>query len=73
MARRTRTQPQKLEEKICTISIQLDQQMATFLEVEAKRLSEKQGRKIHPVAIVRALISSYYEKRITGLVSCPDD
>lgn len=73
MPRRTRSQPQKLEDKCCPITILLDQQMATFLEVEAKRLSEKEGRKIYPVSIVRALISSYYEKRIIGLVSCPDD
>lgn len=47
--------------------------MRRFLELEAKRLSAKVGRRLEPPDIVRALITSYYEKRMAGLLVNPDD
>lgn len=75
MPRRTRgASPEELQEDISYhMRLKLDREMIAFLEVESKRLSEQQGRRIRPTDIARALITSYYEKRIAGLVSCPDD
>lgn len=53
--------------------MELPLDMISFLDVEAKKFSEQQSCKITTTDIVRALIASYYEKRIAGLVSCPDD
>jgi hypothetical protein len=47
--------------------------MLAFLEVEAKRMEEATGKKCHPADVVRALITSYYEKRVAGLLVSPDD
>lgn len=75
MPRRTRgAAPEELQEDISyDMRLKLDRGLVAFLEVESKRLTEQRGRRIHPTDIVRALITSYYEKRIAGLVSCPDD
>jgi hypothetical protein len=72
--RKTRGSPEELQEDISySMRLRLDREMVAFLEVESKRLSEQQGRRIRPTDIARALITSYYEKRIAGLVTCPDD
>lgn len=74
MPRKTRGSPEELQEDISySMRLRLDREMVAFLEVESKRLSEQQGRRIRPTDIARALITSYYEKRIAGLVTCPDD
>jgi hypothetical protein len=47
--------------------------MMRFLELEAKRIGEKQGKNYLPSDVVRALIASYYEKRVAGLLVDPND
>jgi hypothetical protein len=47
--------------------------VAAFLEVEAKKASEKKGKLVKPTDIVKALIAAYYEKRVAGLLVSPDD
>jgi hypothetical protein len=47
--------------------------MSAFLEVEARRISETTGRSVSVSEVVRALVTSYYEKRMAGLVVHPDD
>jgi hypothetical protein len=44
-----------------------------FFELEAKRLTEKRGRKVFITDIARALMAAYYEKRMAGLLVDPDD
>lgn len=75
MARKTHQQDHETLENIrYRMEIQLDPMVRRFLEVEAKRLSKKLGRPgLHPNDIVRALIASYYEKRMAGLLVDPDD
>ncbi len=56
------------------MAIYLPPDMKAFLDLEAKRLKSKGIKgKITASSIVRALITSYYEKRVAGLVTCPDD
>jgi len=72
--RKSRGVPEELREDIeYSMRLKLDRDMVAFLEVEAKRLTEQGKKRVRPTEIVRALITSYYEKRIAGLVSCPDD
>ena len=74
MPRKTRKAPEELQEQIYySMRLKLDRALVAFLEVEAKRLTEQRGRMVKPTDIARALITSYYEKRIAGLVICPDD
>lgn len=51
----------------------LPRKILQFLEIEAKRLGEAEGRKIKPQDIVRALIVAYYEKRMLNMATTPDD
>jgi len=55
------------------LSIWLPTPMRRFLEVEAKRLSEERGRTITSKDIIRALITTYWEKRLVNLLVNPDD
>jgi hypothetical protein len=55
------------------LNIFVPNRMLAFLEVEAKRMEEATGKKCHPADVVRALITSYYEKRVAGLLVSPDD
>lgn len=76
MPRRThRSKPEEAQEDIRRrINLQLSQPMMRFLEVEAKRYSEgKRDVNYTPADVVRALITSYYEKRMIGLMVSPDD
>lgn len=56
-----------------SFTFRLTPDMHGFLVVEAKRLSQKTGKKTTPQDVVRALIAAYYEKRMTGLLVSPDD
>jgi hypothetical protein len=47
--------------------------MLAFLELEAKRWGEKKNKLLHPQAVIRALVASYYEKRVAGLLVGVDD
>ena len=53
--------------------IDLPLNIAKFLNLECKRLTEKLGKRVQPTNIVRALAASYYEKRLAGLLVNPDD
>jgi len=55
------------------LTLFLDLEMRRFLDVEAKRLSVKYDRRIRPADVAKALITSYYEKRLAGLLVDPDD
>ena len=75
MPRKTRQKrPEELQEDIRRrLNIFLPPPMMRFLELEAKRYGEKNGKIYQPADIVRALITSYYEKRIADLLVTPDD
>jgi len=76
MARRTHKIYREEEAKECIqrkLTILLSPGMSEFLELEAKRLSEREGKRIRPGTIVRALLTTYYEKRVAGLLVDPDD
>jgi hypothetical protein len=75
MPRPSRKSPEEIKEQIVSrVAITLPPEMREFLDMEAKRLRES-GRKgkVTPATIVRALITAYYEKRLAGLVTSPDD
>jgi hypothetical protein len=55
------------------ISLTISNELNRFLQQEAARMSRKLGRTIRRIDIVRALITSYYEKRAIGLLVDPDD
>ena len=54
-------------------------QMRHFLDMEARRLTDKKrqikigARRVKVQDIIRALVTSYYEKRTIGLLVNPDD
>ena len=75
MPRRThKPAPEDAQEDIRRrFNLYLPPSMHAFLEAEAKRLSEKNGRTISGPDVVRALVTSYYEKRGLGLLIDPDD
>lgn len=74
MARGTHKRPEEAQEDIRRrLNIFVPPSMLAFLEVEAKRLSESGGKLIRHSDIVRALVASYYEKRMAGLLVSPDD
>lgn len=74
MPRRSHTPEEDAQENIIfRLACTLPTKILEFLEVEAKRLSEAEGRNIKSQDIVRALIVSYYEKRMLNMVTTPDD
>lgn len=74
MARGSHRKPEDAQEDIRRrLNIFVPPSMLAFLEIEAKRLSEDRGKLIRHSDIVRALITSYYEKRMAGLLISPDD
>lgn len=74
MPRRTHSKPEEAQEDIRRrLNIFVPPAMLAFLELEAKRLSEKRRKVIRHSDIIRALITSYYEKRMAGLLVNPDD
>jgi hypothetical protein len=74
MARRSHKKPEEAQEDIRRrLNIFVPPSMLAFLEVEAKRLSEDSGKLIRHSDIIRALVTSYYEKRMAGLLVSPDD
>lgn len=75
MSRRHKHQPPpQPPENLCKkLNVWLTPIMQNFLEVEAKRLTERTGKKTSAQEVVRALITAYYEKRMAGLLVNPDD
>jgi hypothetical protein len=75
MPRKThRSRPEEAQEDIRRrLTVFLPPPMMRFLELEAKRIGEKQGKNYLPSDVVRALITSYYEKRVAGLLVDPND
>lgn len=74
MPRRSHKPEEEAQESIIfRLACTLPTPILEFLEVEAKRLSESEGRNIKPQDVVRALIVSYYEKRMLNMVTTPDD
>jgi hypothetical protein len=74
MSRRSHKPEEDVQENIVfRLACTLPTRILEFLEVEAKRLSDAEGRKIKPQDVVRALIVAYYEKRMLNLVTTPDD
>lgn len=72
MARKSHPPPPEFQPSV-NLNVSASVKMHAFLELEAKRLTEERGRKIKLQDVVRALITSYYEKRVAGLVTNPDD
>lgn len=54
------------------MNLYMPPRMKTFLEREALELREN-GMEVSPCDVVRALINSYYEKKVLGLVNNPND
>jgi hypothetical protein len=80
MPRRThRSEEEQIEEITRSFRIILSPQMRHFLDVEARRLTDKkrqikaQAKRVKAQDIIRALVTSYYEKRTIGLLVNPDD
>ena len=73
MPRRTRRPEEALEDIRRRINIFFPPTMVRFLELEAKRYGEKARKNYTPADIVRALVTSYYEKRMAGLMIDPND
>lgn len=74
MPRKTHLKPEESCEDIRRrVSLSIPPNMLAFLELEAKRLSERRGRLIMPTDVIRALVTAYYEKRMAGLLVGPDD
>lgn len=74
MPRKTHQKPEEAREDIRRrLNIFVPPRMLAFLELEAKRLSEERGKRILPSDVIRALVTSYYEKRMAGLLVTPDD
>lgn len=55
------------------ITLVLPLKMRDYLEREAKRLSEESGRTTTIQQLIRALVTSYKERRDVGLITHPDD
>lgn len=62
---------QKPKPSILTLT--MPQEMRDYLALEAKRLSEERGKRVSVQKLLRALITSYRERRIAGLITSPDD
>lgn len=74
MPRRTHKAPEEAQEDIRRrLNIFVPPTMLAFLEIEAKRLTKERGKLIRHSDIIRALVTSYYEKRMAGLLVNPDD
>lgn len=74
MPRKTHRKPEESCEDIRRrLNIFVPPKMLAFLELEAKRLTEERGKRIRHSDVIRALITSYYEKRMAGLLVSPDD
>ncbi len=75
MPRRThRAAPEEAREDIrARLNIFIPPTMKSFLDLEAKLMSEETGRYCQPADVVRALIAAYYEKKMAGLLVSPDD
>ena len=80
MPRRThRAEEERIEsiERACRVF--LSPQMRNFLDMEARRLTDKKrqikagAKRVRVQDIIRALVTSYYEKRTIGLLVNPDD
>jgi len=53
--------------------LRLPPELSDFLDVEAKRETDRKKKRVRPADIIRALIVAYYEKRLAGLLVSPDD
>ena len=74
MPRRTHRPEEEIKETVDgRIDVHLPPKLICFLDVDAKKRSEKTGRRITKVDIVRALIVAYYEKVVAGMLVDPDD
>ena len=80
MPRRThRSEEERIESIQRIINLSISPQMRHFLDLEARRLTDKKrqikigAKRVSVQGIIRALITSYYEKRTIGLLVNPDD
>lgn len=80
MPRRThRSEEEQIDNIERSIRIFLSPQMRNFLDMEARRLTDKKrqikigAKRVKVQDIIRALVTSYYEKRTIGLLVNPDD
>lgn len=73
MARKSHPPPPGFEDLGGNLNVRVTMKMHAFLELEAKRITEDRGKKFSKGDVVRALITSYYEKRVANLVTNPDD
>jgi hypothetical protein len=74
MPRKSHRKPEDACEDIRRrLNIFVPPKMLAFLELEAKRMAEAHGKRVRPSDVIRALITSYYEKRMAGLLVNPDD
>jgi len=80
MPRRThRSEEERIESIGKAFRVFLSPQMRNFLDMEARRLTDKKrqtkigARRVRVQDIIRALVTSYYEKRTIGLLVNPDD
>ena len=80
MPRRThRAEEERIERIGKAFRVFLSPQMRNFLDMEARRLTDKKrqikigAKRVRVQDIIRALVTSYYEKRTIGLLVNPDD
>lgn len=80
MPRRThRSEEEQVEGITKETGVYLSPQMRHFLDMEARRLTDKKrqikagAKRVKVQDIIRALVTSYYEKRTIGLLVNPDD
>ena len=80
MPRKThRSEEERIERINRAFATFLSPQMRHFLDMEARRLTDKKrqikagARRVNVQDIIRALVTSYYEKRTIGLLVNPDD
>ena len=74
MGRKTHaSEPEAIEDIRHRTATLFTPEMHRFLELEAKRLSDKHGKTYTIQDVIRALVASYYEKRMIGLLIEPDD
>jgi hypothetical protein len=80
MPRQTHRSEEERKESIQKIiNLSISPQMRHFLDLEARRLTDKRrqirigAKRVKVQDIIRALVTSYYEKRTIGLLVNPDD
>jgi hypothetical protein len=80
MPRQTHSSEAERKESIDKkVIVSISPQMRHFLDLEARRLTDKKrqikigARRVNAQDIIRALVTSYYEKRTIGLLVNPDD